>query len=299
MWQTSLWEDTERVVNVANVPQRSPFRYPGGKTWLIPRIRQWLGSLPSRCQLLIEPFAGGGIVSLTAAAERLSDHVIMVELDEQIASVWQTIIHDTDGPDWMADKIMSFAITLETVKEELAQQYESKREKAFQAILKNRVNRGGIMAPGAGLVKTGEAGKGLLSRWYPATLCRRIMDIKRYRDRITFIQGDGLPIVQQYALNTNNSFFIDPPYTASKKQAGSRLYTYSQIDHNSLFSICDQLKGEFLMTYDNADEVDSLAHHYNFQTQTIAMKNTHHARMTELLISKNLNWLTMPNNRQS
>ena len=24
------------IVNVASVPQRSPFRYPGGKTWLIP-----------------------------------------------------------------------------------------------------------------------------------------------------------------------------------------------------------------------------------------------------------------------
>ena len=28
-------ERDERVVNVASVPQRSPFRYPGGKTWLI------------------------------------------------------------------------------------------------------------------------------------------------------------------------------------------------------------------------------------------------------------------------
>ena len=30
----------EKVVNVASVPHRSPFRYPGGKTWLVPRIRQ-------------------------------------------------------------------------------------------------------------------------------------------------------------------------------------------------------------------------------------------------------------------
>ncbi|MBN2594284.1 MAG: hypothetical protein JXA81_12320, partial [Sedimentisphaerales bacterium] len=34
-----------KVVNVASVPLRSPFRYPGGKTWLVPYVRQWLSSL--------------------------------------------------------------------------------------------------------------------------------------------------------------------------------------------------------------------------------------------------------------
>src|SRR5215475_1839398 len=51
-------------VNVASVPQRSPFRYPGGKTWLVPYIRSWLASRGGRASLLIEPFAGGGIVGL-------------------------------------------------------------------------------------------------------------------------------------------------------------------------------------------------------------------------------------------
>jgi len=30
------------IINVASVPQRSPSRYPGGKTWLIPTVRKWL-----------------------------------------------------------------------------------------------------------------------------------------------------------------------------------------------------------------------------------------------------------------
>jgi len=34
----------------------------------------------------VEPFAGGGIISLTALFERLVDRVVMVELDEDIAS---------------------------------------------------------------------------------------------------------------------------------------------------------------------------------------------------------------------
>ena len=52
------------AVNVASVPQRSPLRYPGGKTWLIPHIRAWLAPIQPRPRTLIEPFCGGGIVAL-------------------------------------------------------------------------------------------------------------------------------------------------------------------------------------------------------------------------------------------
>ena len=97
MSQTFLlpeFETTEREkpVNVSSVPQRSPFRYPGGKTWLVPLFRRWMFSLPSQPKVLVEPFAGGGIISLTAVFEHLADSVIMVELDDQIAAVWQTIL---------------------------------------------------------------------------------------------------------------------------------------------------------------------------------------------------------------
>ena len=57
--------EKSQIVNVASVPQRSPFRYPGGKTWLVPTIRKWLKSLSLKPSLFVEPFVGGGIVSLT------------------------------------------------------------------------------------------------------------------------------------------------------------------------------------------------------------------------------------------
>ena len=86
-------------------------------------------------------------------------------------------------------------------------------------------------------------------------------------------------------------FFIDPPYTAGGKRAGSRLYTHSEIDHDKLFSICEKLRGDFLMTYDNAEEVRALAERHGFETKSVAMKNTHHAEMDELLIGRNLDWV--------
>ena len=51
-----------------------------------------------------------------------------------------------------------------------------------------------------------------------------------------------------------------------------------------------QVQGDFLMTYDNNQDVKSMAKQHGFQTKSIAMKNTHHAKMTELLISRDLRW---------
>ncbi len=291
MWQASFWDDTGRIINVASVPQRSPFRYPGGKTWLIPRIRQWLGSLAYQPAEFVEPFAGGAIVGLTVAAEGLAEHVTLIERDEAVAAVWQTIIHDEGGGEWLAERIVSFDLTPEATRASLAAIPQTTREVAFQTILKNRVNRGGIMAPGAGMVKTGEGGRGLLSRWYPETLKRRILEIVRIRDRITFTHGDGIPALRDCAGRGDAVFFIDPPYTASGKNAGSRLYSHPDLDHELLFDIASALAGNFLMTYDDAEEVRHLARSHRFDMQTVAMKNTHHAKMNELLIGRNLNWI--------
>lgn len=275
------------TVNVAQVPQRSPFRYPGGKTWLVPTARAWLRSL--RPTVLIEPFAGGGIISLTAAFERLVDRVVMVELDPHVAAVWHTILEG--DAEWLANAILRFHVTPDNLDTVLAIHNDTFEWQAFLTIVRNRTARGGIMAPGAGRIKNGENGKGLTSRWYPETLSRRILDIAAIRDRITFIEGDGLTIMREFADDGCAASFIDPPYTASAKRAGSRLYLHSEIDHGDLFDLAGTLAGDFLMTYDNASELQTLSSQHGFDTAAVAMKNTHHAAMTELLISRSLGWL--------
>jgi DNA adenine methylase len=278
-----------RIVNVASVPQRSPFRYPGGKTWLVPEIRDWLGSQGRRPQLLIEPFAGGGIVSLTAVFENFVEHAVMIELDEQVASVWLTIL--SDGWSWLAERILNFVVTQETVQQELTRIPQDTRERAFQTVLRNRVVRAGILAPGANVLRYGEGGKGLASRWYPDTLARRIRDIARLRERFTFIHGDGLAELQRWSNDAGAVFFIDPPYSAGGKRAGERLYTHSEINHRELFRAATRLVGDFLMTYDDAPEVRRMARGRNLEIRRIAMHSSHHVAMIELLIGRNLAWV--------
>jgi DNA adenine methylase len=293
MEQLVFWdvEVSPKVTNVASVPQRSPFRYPGGKTWLVPRVRRWLRSLPSRPKKFIEPFAGGAIAGLTVAFEDLADTVLLAEKDEQVAAVWKTIIASDKGAEWLANEIVNFNLTLESAKLMLASHPTSTKKLALKTIVQNRISHGGILANGAGLLKNGENGKGILSRWYPATLKKRILEISRIRKRIAFIQGDGFDVIKKYLDKLDVSFFVDPPYTASKKKAGTRLYKYHQVDHEKLFELMSKVKGDFLMTYDDADEVRALALKFRFETRLVAMNNTHHATMTELLIGRDLGWV--------
>ena len=293
--QQSLFSDSNifcaviKPVNVASVPQRSPFRYPGGKTWFVPTFRQWMNSLDYKPELLVEPFTGGGIISLTALFENLVERSVMIEMDSEVSAVWQAVIEG--HAEWLADRILHFDMTYENLAKELRIVSTDIKQQAFQTILKNRTLHGGIMAEGAGLLKNGENGKGIKSRWYPQTLASRMINLNHIKQKIIFLETDALKRLPDYSENSKAVFFIDPPYTAGGKKAGKRLYRHYDLDHTKLFQIAESLKGDFLMTYDDADEVKNLARKHGFQMRLIPMNNTHHAQIFELVIGKNLSWL--------
>lgn len=275
--------------NVSTVPNRSPFRYPGGKTWLIPEIRKFLRSRPVRPEVLVEPFAGGAICSLTAVAERLVDRAVLVELDEDVAAVWSTIIHE--DAEALVDRILNFKMTPGNLDQALQETSTGQLERAFATILRNRVNHGGILASGAGRMKAGENGRGLLSRWYPETLAARIREITTYRERLTVLATDGIGVLRAFGDISSAVAFIDPPYTAPGKRAGRRLYNHHELNHEALFDLASDWRGDILMTYDNSPHVREMAVSRGLQVEPVTMKSGAHARMTEALIGHDLSWL--------
>jgi len=170
---------------IAHGPRFSLFRYPGGKTWLIPEVKKWLELSTIQPTVFIEPFAGGAIVGLTVAAEGLVDKVLLSEIDAGVSAVWRTIFRGReDDVAWLCQKIAEFVATLENVRAVFDSPTRNSREEAFKTILRNRMQRGGVMAPGAGLLKLGEDGRGLASRWYPETLVKRIKALRGIRGRV-------------------------------------------------------------------------------------------------------------------
>ena len=285
MPQLRLFEEpvVHKAPNVASVPQYSPLRYPGGKTWFYPFAKRWL--LHFRKQVLIEPFAGGGSVGLAAAIEGMVDHVVMVEKDPDVAAFWKTIVGS--NAEWLCERIVNFELIPDRIDEALEKKEHSQRDRAFALVLCNRINHGGILANGSGRIANGENGKGIRSRWYPATLKKRIKLISQAQKRIEIIEGDGLEFMREFQNDPNALFFIDPPYT----KAGKRLYTHFEVDHQRVFQRADACAGEVMLTYDYADEIMDYANIYGFLTDKILMKTTHHLKKYELMISKNFSWL--------
>ena len=271
------------VANVAAVPQRSPLRYPGGKTWLIPHVREWLRR--ARPKTLIEPFAGGGVVSLTAVMEGLVPEAVMVEIDRDVAAFWRSAL---DGGAALQERVARFEPTCESLDELQNTPPGTVEEHGFRTLVLNRTRRGGILAPGASFSRRGENGKGLLSRWYPGTLAARLAAIRDHADRIVFLEGDGLkalPVLLR-GRGRDAAAFLDPPYTSpGGKRAGSRLYAHSDVDHARLFSILAEHGSNFLMTYDAAPEIVDLVRRHGFHAVRLTMKNTHHDRLPELVIT--------------
>lgn len=276
-------ESTIPAVNVAAVPQRSPLRYPGGKTWLIPHIREWL-SYGSPHPLLIEPFAGGGIVSLTAVMEGLAHRALMVDIDRDVAAFWRAALLHNDE---MVRLIGEFEPSRDTVNEVAQAAPNCVLEHGFRTLVLNRTRRGGVLAPGAALTRNGENGNGVSSRWYPETLQRRLGEIKAARDRLSFCEGDGVQLLEDLVIHRPGAcVFIDAPYTAGGKRAGSRLYLHNDVDHDRIFQIIASSNANVLMTYDCSDEVLRLVEKHRFHAVTVNMKNGHHARIPELVITR-------------
>jgi DNA adenine methylase len=255
----------------------SPFRYPGGKSWLIPTVRKWLNG--RHVEEFVEPFVGGGSVTLAVLSESLAEHATICEIDPNVASVWQAIVDDGEN---FAKTVASFEMTTENIRDMLDNKSLSTNTRALATIVKNRVNHGGIIADGAGLIKLGENKRGITSRWYPETLKKRILEIYSMRDKLTVICGDGLDLLKP----TGATFFVDPPYPV----VGDRLYTHSQVDHERLFKAMLDID-DFMMTYNDIPLVRKLAKDSGFSVEKISMNTGHNKSKYELLIGKDLSWL--------
>jgi DNA adenine methylase len=142
------------------------------------------------------------------------------------------------------------------------------------------------MAPGAGWLNYGDAGKGILSRWYPETLAKRIETVHRLRKKLTFIEGDGLEALREYQSTPRTVAFVDPPYVARGRGAGLRLYRYCDVDCEELFRLVRNFSGPVIITYHRSEIVQREATASGIRCRTVNMHTAHDVAKRQLILYK-------------
>jgi DNA adenine methylase len=261
----------------------SPFRYPGGKSALRTKVINWIRNLDYRVKHFVEPFAGGSSVGLAVAELDLADHVTLVERDPDVAAVWNVVLNGS--VDKFATRIRGFVLTHESARGTLDGKEPDLVSRAFRCLLLNRISRGGVMAPGAGWLNYGEAGKGIHSRWYPETIAKRIETIHSLRAKLTFIRGDGLETLKNFSSTPHTVAFVDPPYVVNGRGAGIRLYRYHNVDCEKLFEIVRNFSGPMIVTYHRSQVVQREARTAGAECHTVVIRTSHSVKR-ELIFYK-------------
>jgi DNA adenine methylase len=262
----------------------SPFRYPGGKSRLRAVIIEWILQLGFRPTQFVEPFAGGASVGLAVAELDLADHVTLAEIDPDVSAVWEIVLNGQARR--FAKRIRTFKLTHASAEGVAAGSTNTTLSRAFRCLLLNRISRGGIMAPGAGWLNKGENGHGIHSRWYPDTLADRVETSNALRNKVTFVNGDGLQVLKEFAGDPHAVAFVDPPYVVRGRGAGRRLYAYCDVDCDELFEIIRTFAGAMVITYHRSAIVQRLADAAGLECHTVTVQTGHTGRKRELIMYK-------------
>ena len=235
----------------------TPLRYPGGKTQLSPLVSDLLRSNDLLRGVYAEPFAGGAGVAWRLLLSGHVSEVWLNDIDPGIHSFWKSVLENSDD---LCELIEITPVTMDEWHKQRTVLQESRAalKIGFATLFLNRTNRSGII--GAGVIG-GKAQTGnykLDCRFNKPELIEKIRRIASYADVVKLTRDDAKVCLERWSkeLPTRSLINIDPPYFAK----GQDLYTnfYNPRDHEVLAAQIRRLKRPWMLTYDDAPEIEQL-----------------------------------------
>jgi DNA adenine methylase len=237
----------------------SPLRYPGGKQ-ILGRILSHLIRINGRVGgVYVEPYCGGAGAALGLLFDEYVDRLMLNDGDPAVFAFWRAVLSDTDA---LLRLLRDTPLTVD----EWRRQRDIYRRPGehegttlgFATFYLNRCNRSGIIA-NAGLIGGLEqAGPWKLdARFNRVELAERIERVAMYRERIDLTNLDAIDFLREHVSTpkvVDRAFvYLDPPYYVK----GSELYLnhYKPDDHAVLAKYLKAAPFQWVMTYDNVDEV--------------------------------------------
>ena len=229
----------------------TPLRYPGGKR----RLLAFVGRLLETNQLwnvqYVEPCAGGASLALALLYEEYASTIHINDLSRPVFAFWYTALNDAEE---LCDRIQRTTVSMDEWHRQRAVYENSEAadlsDLGFATFFLNRTNWSGIIGGGVIGGKEQTGGWKIDSRFAKDELIRRIMQIRRYRNRIHLYQQDAFDFTNSVVdgLEGNVLAFYDPPYI----EKGNALYfdNYELEDHRRLANRLRCLRQPWIVTYD-------------------------------------------------
>lgn len=265
----------------------SPLRYPGGKAAIFNMVSKIIIDNNLEDGDYAEPYAGGAGLALSLLFNDHVSNIHLNDLDRSIWCFWDAILNNTEQ---FIEKIRNTDITMDEwfIQRHVQQNKDNFNDfdLAFSSFFMNRTNRSGIILKAGVIGGLKQDGKYKLDcRFNKEGLIERITRISEYKHRIKLYNLDAIEFINNAdeVLPQKSIFCIDPPYYMK----GSTLYTnfYNPDDHQQLASLIMGLNHPWILTYDDAQEIQDLypSHpQYKFNLNYSAAKKR---KGTELLIT--------------
>lgn len=236
----------------------TPLRYPGGKTQISPFVTDLVRTNNLDRGIYAEPFAGGAGVAWRLLLNGDMSEVWLNDIDLAVYTFWDVVVN---SPDKLCERILKADVSVknwEAQRKILSNNNAKPIDLAFATLFLNRTNRSGILKGGIIGGKSQDGNYKIDCRFNREELIKKIQRIHLYKDVVKLSRLDAEACINKWAkdLPKRSLLNIDPPYYSQ----GRDLYLsfYKPEDHARLASLVRTLKLPWMLTYDDAPQIEQL-----------------------------------------
>ena len=246
------------------VSNKSPLRYPGGKSRGVGRIRRFI---PDDVGALCAPFLGGGSVELACAADGIT--VYGSDAFEPVINFWKQA---KINPASLAERVQVRHPLTRSKFYSLQKAYHNLSDPLEKAAIFYVLNRSsfsgttlsGGMSPGHSRFTLSSIDR--LRSFHAPNL---VADCADYRDAISAHQDMFL--------------YLDPPYANGGKLYGNRGDMHSDFDHEELADVLKKREG-WVLSYNDSPEILKLYQGYRIERPEWSYGMSNDKQSKEVLI---------------
>ena len=218
--------------------QRSPLRYPGGKSRAVKDIMSFI---PDDVRTLCSPFLGGGSVEIALANSGVK--VMGYDCFEPLVAFWQELLED---PITLSKRIENYLPSLSKTEFLLMRKAMPSRERLDKAICFFVLNRSSF---------DGDTCNGGMSPKHPRFNQSSVDRVRQFK--LTNLTVQPADFRWSIANHPEEFLYLDPPYSSWQRLYGDKGFLQKEFDHQGLAHVLNN-RGRWLLSYNDCKVVREL-----------------------------------------